>query len=179
MAWYDNDEKVRDWIRTKFSYEASTGVISDRASGVEVGGINSRTGYRFIGLFETSIKLRATAYAHRLAWFLHYGEWPSKDLDHKNRVRTDNRIENLRECTQLENTRNRAKQPAYGDRTCRSTHKGVTWHKRRQRWMARIQVEGRRIHLGEFDSEEVAAEAYRAAAAYHFGEFAGHASVGA
>jgi len=33
-------------------------------------------------------------------------------------------------------------------------------------------VDGKRIHLGEFKEEEKAAEAYRAAAAHHFGEFA-------
>lgn len=43
--------------------------------------------------------------AHRLAWFLTYGYWPSV-LDHINRKRDDNRIANLREVTHKQNQRN-------------------------------------------------------------------------
>ena len=45
---------------------------------------------------------------HRVAWALHYGEWPSGILDHINGVKTDNRIENLREVTDAENLVNKA-----------------------------------------------------------------------
>ena len=33
--------------------------------------------------------------AHRIAWLLNYGEFPKGEIDHINRCRTDNRIENL------------------------------------------------------------------------------------
>src|SRR4030095_4704758 len=38
-------------------------------------------------------------YGHRLAWLYVYGCWPKrpKAIDHKNRIKTDNRIANLRE----------------------------------------------------------------------------------
>lgn len=45
--------------------------------------------------------------AHRIIWFLNYGSFPKSELDHINRKRTDNRIENLRESNrkqQLENS---------------------------------------------------------------------------
>lgn len=44
--------------------------------------------------------------AHRAAWAIHYGAWPNGEIDHINRVRADNRIENLRVVTHIENCRN-------------------------------------------------------------------------
>ena len=44
---------------------------------------------------------------HRLAWLLTYGRFPEEHLDHINQDKTDNRIQNLRECTHAENCQNR------------------------------------------------------------------------
>ena len=41
--------------------------------------------------------------AHRLAWRLHYGEWPLFLIDHENRIKSDNRIGNLRPATKSQN----------------------------------------------------------------------------
>ena len=45
--------------------------------------------------------------AHRFAWFLHTGEWPSGVIDHINGDRSDNRIGNLRDVSPSENASNR------------------------------------------------------------------------
>jgi hypothetical protein len=45
--------------------------------------------------------------AHRLAWILYYGEWPKFEIDHINRNRSDNRIENLRDVSHGKNMLNR------------------------------------------------------------------------
>lgn len=44
--------------------------------------------------------------AHRVAWFLHYGKWPTKCIDHINGDRHDNRINNLRDVGHIDNCRN-------------------------------------------------------------------------
>ena len=44
-------------------------------------------------------------YAHRVAWYLTYGFWPS-EIDHINRDKTDNRLVNLREATASTNSFN-------------------------------------------------------------------------
>ena len=57
-------------------------------------------GYRRVS-FEGKLHLE-----HRVIWRILKGDWPTKELDHINRQRDDNRIENLREVTRQENTRN-------------------------------------------------------------------------
>ena len=56
--------------------------------------------------------------AHRLAWFYMYKEWAYPQIDHINRDKLDNRIENLRVCTNLENSHNR---PSYKGGNTRQT----------------------------------------------------------
>jgi hypothetical protein len=71
--------------------------------GVEAGSIHS-CGYRTITIN------RKNYYIHRLAWLYVYGVWPNGYIDHINRVVSDNRIENLRECTKSQNQMNRGPQ---------------------------------------------------------------------
>lgn len=104
---------------------------------------------------------------HRVAWFMHYGEWPKGEIDHINGLRNDNRISNLREATRSENSRNRSK-PSNNT----SGHKGVSWINRYQCWQATIKFEGKNKFLGRFATREEAATAYNEAALQHHGEFA-------
>lgn len=87
--------------------------------------------------------------------------------DHVNGDGLDNRRENLRAATAAQNQMNRGKFAA-----AHSRYKGVTWHKRDRRWVARIKLGANRMILGNFISELEAAEAYDRAAITHFGEFA-------
>jgi hypothetical protein len=91
---------------------------------------------------------------------------PGKVVDHANGNRQDNRRCNLRNCTAGENARNNRKGRGA------SRFKGVSYNRRLGKWGARICREGRTRHLGWFDNEIDAAEAYDRAARKYFGEFA-------
>ncbi len=93
--------------------------------------------------------------AHRLAWLYVMKQWPVSDIDHINRVRTDNRICNLREANESQNCQNSDNSRGV------SKYRGVAWHKRNKRWISHIQIAGKHIHLGSFDTEEQAFLAYK------------------
>lgn len=98
---------------------------------------------------------------HRLAWLYVYGEWPSGVIDHINGIRDDNRIVNLRDVLPRVNSENRqAAQP-----NSKTGFLGVS--QRKQRFEARIRVNGDEIYLGLFDTKEEAHQAYLSAKRAH------------
>jgi hypothetical protein len=105
--------------------------------------------------------------SHRLAWALHYGEWPEQAIDHINGKPDDNRIINLRLATQTENLRNAKIRK---DNT--SGHKGVYFSKRGKKWCAYINYGGKLKMLGRYETKEEAINRRRLEAELIFGEFA-------
>ena len=97
-------------------------------------------------------------YAHRIAWAIHYGEWPRAVIDHENRNGSDNRIVNLLDKSTQDNMRNASLSSANT-----SGVTGVTWAKNRQKWAAQIGVNKTTVALGYFDSLPDAAAARKAA----------------
>ena len=89
-------------------------------------------------------------FAHRIAWAHYHGSWPSGSIDHINRVRTDNRVENLRVVSTGLNNHNR--------RSPDGRFLGVTWWDRSQKWLARIAKDGEKYYLGYFDDPVEAAK---------------------
>ncbi len=97
----------------------------------------------------------------RLAWFYTFGYWPA-EIDHIDRVKTNDALDNLREATSQQNKANRIANRS-------SVARGVYWHK--NKYAARISFDGKQIHLGLFDTEAEAIAAYKGAAKICFGEF--------
>jgi len=93
----------------------------------------------------------------------------SVEVDHENGNGLDNRKENLRIATRLQNARNRRKTLIVGGRKATSQYKGVMW--RGGKWVATIWYDGKSRHLGVYDSEIDAAMAYDAASEKHHGRF--------
>lgn len=89
-------------------------------------------------------------YAHTITFAIHYNYIP-KLIDHKDRNKLNNNINNLREATVLLNTINRGL-----DKTNTSGVKGVTLFKRTGKYTAQIKIKGKKIHLGYFNSLEEA-----------------------
>lgn len=87
-------------------------------------------------------------------------------VDHWDQNGLNNRRDNLRVCTSRDNHYNVKRR---ADNT--SGYKGVSWDKR-GRWVAYINYEGKRHHLGYFNSSEEAARAYNNVALAAFQEFA-------
>lgn len=103
--------------------------------------------------------------AHRIAWVHFYGREPVDQIDHRNRGRADNWIDNLREANNTGNSANKGPNK-------NNTHgtKGVT--RAHGRWQAQIKIDYQNHYLGIFDTPEEAHAAYLAKANEVFGEFA-------
>lgn len=103
---------------------------------------------------------------HRVAWAMQTGAWPDGEIDHKDTDRSNNRWDNLRAASRAENQRNT------GLRSNNSSGvKGIRWKPEKDKWQARIRVDGRERHLGHFDDVGAAAAAYRAASVAVHGDF--------
>ena len=106
---------------------------------------------------------RTTMFLHRFLM----NPPPGYMVDHINHNGLDNRRENLRICTRVENGRNRlpSKKSASG-------YKGVVKTSRGCRWQAKINIDKKQTYIGSFATAEEAARAYDAKAIEVFGEYA-------
>jgi hypothetical protein len=145
-------------LRELLEYDRETGIfiwkvcLSPRAPIGSVAGRLTTNRYNQIGI-------KGKRYlAHRLAWLYVYGEWPKKSLDHINRIKTDNRIDNLRDVHHSQNVAN-----------SRRFKGGIMQHK--SSFYARVGTNGS-VYLGKFESKEdaIAARAKAAAELYGYGE---------
>lgn len=92
---------------------------------------------------------------------------PGYEVDHIDHNGLNNTRGNLRQCTHQENMRNKRRRA-----DASAPYKGVWYQKRGGGWGANITIDGKRTHLGTYETVEKAALAYDEAARLHFGEFA-------
>ena len=114
--------------------------------------IETKKGYKYFEFWLN--KKRHRFKFHRLIYWLHNPDWDiynsstNNSIDHIDGDKLNNNIENLRVVTHQENHFN-------------MTHaKGYYWYKRDKKWKAQIQLNGKVKHLGYFDKEIDARNAY-------------------
>jgi hypothetical protein len=105
--------------------------------------------------------------AHRVIWAMQTGSWPEHTIDHIDGNKLNNSWSNLRHATHSENCRNKGMLP-----NNTTGFKGVGWHKRDQKWFARIYVHKKCLYIGYFPTAEEAYAAYCAHAQKLHGSFA-------
>lgn len=149
--------KTQQEIKDKFTY--LHGHLYFNTTGKKAGHVNT-SGYVEIKWGYQKFK------AHRLIWAYFHGEVP-KLLDHVNRNRADNRIENLRPATPVQNSANTTTIPSRN----RSGVRGVYWLKDCRRWQAKLIYEKKEHIIGYYLTIEEAESAYLEYAKTLHGEF--------
>ncbi|KXJ56550.1 MAG: hypothetical protein AXW12_00525 [Thalassospira sp. Nap_22] len=157
---------TQEELKAILSYDQETGAFTwlsahgPMPKGMTAGTLN-KTGY-------IHIQINGRRYgAHRLAWLWMTGEWPKRQIDHRNNIRNDNRWTNLRKATKSQNCAN-----SLTYKTNTTGFRGVSWHQRDQVYIAAIGGRVNRRHIGTFRSKEDAARAYDEVAKDIFGDFA-------
>ena len=112
----------------------------------------ARGNYLQIGIDQTRY------YAHRLAWFWASGGWPENQIDHINRIGTDNRLINLRDVTRSVNCRNTQRKNSHGHGV--AMNRGFTWH-------SKITIGDTQEFLGNYLTPEAAEAVFLAAKSLH------------
>lgn len=152
-------EEVLEYIRDNFQYDPCTGIIyryKIMSQQFEAVTTTHKNGY-----VEVKIKGRKTK-GHHVAWFLHYNEWPTHEIDHKDRDNSNNKILNLRSSDRLTQAQNKnyyKNVSQYG--------RGV--HAKYGKYYSVIQINGKQKHLGYFRNKEDAIKARREAELKYYG----------
>ena len=131
---FDRDETCRRW--------------NSRHAGKRA--LNSHRGNGYL----SGTVLYKKIYAHRAAWVMHCGKWPTGQIDHIDGNRHNNKAANLRDVSFTENSRN----SSLSNRN-KSGKLGVVWNPRYQKWHAYITAFYKRKHLGYFSNLEDAIKA--------------------
>lgn len=150
-----------EYLRELFDYNSETGVIRWKVARGPIRPGRELTRVSTSGYGKVNVDGK-TLLAHRVAWAIYHGAWPTLDIDHIDGDRRNNAISNLRQATRTENCQNvvTTKRKSAGGQ-------GVWWDKIRQRWRAVIWVAGKSILLGRFKTKEEAAQAYLKGKAKH------------
>lgn len=152
-------------LKKILTYDPETGFFTRNSSsggrvvGSLMGSINSE-GYRLISIRGRSMK------AGRLAFLYMTGSEP-EEIDHENRIRSDDRWVNLRDASHGQNGCNKKLQ-----RNNKSGVKCVNLDDRAKSWAVNINLNGRRVYVGRYKDFELAELVAASAREKYYGDFA-------
>ena len=159
MSEKNSTPLTAELVRELFDYDPETGALTWKSyASIKRCSLHpNNKGYLRVGIDGKSYL------QHRLCWLHFYGSLKVVQINHINRIKTDNRIVNLRNVSQSENLQNRML-----TKKNKTGFKGVTLSQNRKKFIAQIQIGGKKINLGRFATPERAYMAYQTAAQeYH------------
>ena len=140
-------DKILNRVKQIYTFDIEKGLILDEV-GVSRGSPNDK-GYIVISVYKRQLKR-----AHLIFWAA-TGEWPTTLIDHENRIRDDDRFENLRPLDSLGNAHNSTyKVGKLPVGLCKTPY---------GKYVACIERKGKRIYLGTRNTPEEASKLYEEA----------------
>lgn len=147
-----------EYVRSLLGYDPQSGIFVWKVTRARTAKAGMRAGRARKDKYR-EITVAGHGYLeHRLAWLVTYDEWPRLDVDHVDGDKSNNAACNLRHASRSDNCKN-------------AIRRGCYFRKDNGKYAAAIQVDGKRLHLGLFQTEELARAAYLSASEKHFGEF--------
>lgn len=155
-------------LKSCYVYDSLNGKFYSRQSGHEVGFVDVHGSVILVPWFKGR-----RFQAHRVAWAFMHGDPLDSYVDHRNGIRHDNSIDNLRLASHSQNNHNMGM-------VSRNTSgfKGVSYSAQRRKWEAKVKLHGKTHHFGRFDSAEDAAIAATNGRLLLHGQYAVEASRG-
>lgn len=135
------------------------GIIRNLKTGIELKG-HMKCGYKMVTLMNKDGSRRLSVHKLLAKIFIPCNNNHDKNIndlvvDHYDRNRSNNSLENLKWVTISDNSLNRTKSI-----NCSSKFIGVSWHKNSKKWRTQICINGKKHYIGTFDNELDAAKAY-------------------
>ena len=170
MIRYEPETGKLFWLeRTPDMFSATAGRSAEhscsnwnsRYAGLEAFTSGNGDGYKQGRIFGHAF------FAHRVGYALHFGEWPSDEIDHIDNNRSNNAISNLRIANRSQNSCNSTK-----PKDNKSGVKGVSWSKKEKKWAAQIWIRKRRVACKYFSDLKDAEMFMQNCRAKHHKEFA-------
>jgi hypothetical protein len=168
LALFDHDGETGELFHKKnrpldhFKNAHGSNIWHAQHAGKRAGSLNKHDGYWYVWVTPDNRVLQ-----HRVIWKMAYGVEPKEEIDHKDRDRSNNRLDNLRESDRSGNCHNVSAQAKNT-----TGHRNVQWNKRRECWEVVIGCYKKTFTFGGFPTlEEAATAAEEIRLALH-GEFA-------
>lgn len=155
-------KKIQDYFNSMLSYDPDTGVLTWKhrePPSKSNNTFNSLYANKVVGFLKASNKSKTTYLglkiegkyysAHRVIFAMMAGYMPN-EVDHIDHNGLNNKWGNLRASNRTDNSKNLPMQ-----KSNKSGHIGVNWHKSAKKWQARaVNLEGKRVDLGRYDNIE-------------------------